>query len=171
MSGPDRPRRSRIHAALVHFPISAWTGAALLQLTAPFHDRTELAGIDLSAAVVMLLWIGMASAACAAFAGLVELVRLPDDARVAAVGNRHMMLMGSAFTCFLLAALSNSRSGALALPQHSEYVLHALGLALLVAGAHAGGHLNELANRGRAAEGISAGREDPVVPAPPGRAD
>lgn len=132
-----------MHAILVHFPVSAWTAAALLELIRPWLVRDEVAGIDLAAAAVALIWFGLSLAAVAAMAGLVELARLPETPAIVRTGQRHMTLVGSAALCFLLLGLAHPRTGALDLPVVACQLLAIAGLGLLAGGAHFGSRLVE----------------------------
>ncbi len=141
MSNGERKARARVHALLVHFPVSAWTGAAFLQWFAPFADGPVVLGIDLGAATAALAWTGLAFATAAALAGLNELTALPDDDAVVTTANRHLLAMGAAFTCFLLFALARPDAGALAAPPAVRHGLAFLGFAAMLVGGHFGGRL------------------------------
>lgn len=139
--------RARVHAALVHFPISAWSVAAALTLTAPVRDSAKLAGIDTAALTIALIWTGLVLAGVAAVAGLVEFSRLPDDDRVLATATRHLLLMAGTSVLFLLLGLAHPATGALALSPGMQAALAALGLCTLIAGGHLGGRLVVLRER------------------------
>lgn len=141
----DRPAtRPRIHAMLVHFPVSAWAGAALIELMEPFLGGPTLAGIDLPSASIALIWIGVAIASVAAVAGMIEFARLPEDQEISKTATRHMLMMLSAFFCFLLLGLAHPMTGALPMPVVFQKVLAAAGLGIMMVGGHIGGHLVSL---------------------------
>ena len=106
-------------------------------------------GVDLAAASIALIWIGVAIASAAAIAGMVEFSRLPDDDQVGETATRHMSIMLSAFACFLLLGLAHPTVAALPMPVALQKVLAALGLLLLGAGGHIGGGLVTLAEKKR----------------------
>lgn len=132
---------ARIHAALVHVPVSAFAGAAALELSAPFRDSATLAGIDAAAATIALLWTGLAVAALAVVAGLIEYARLPERSEVMSTATRHLLLMGSTLLCFLLLALAQPSVAVLGSGTGIRVALSALGAGLLALGAHLGGRL------------------------------
>ena len=138
---PKPSLRLRLHAALVHFPISAWTAAALLELTERFRDGPELAGINTAAAIYVLLWVGLAIATIALLAGLFEFSQLPEDPAVIATASRHMLLMGSAYLCFLIVGLTQPGNSVLNTPPGLRTGATVLGLLLMIVGAHVGGRL------------------------------
>lgn len=138
MNGGER-ERPRIHAALVHFPVSAWAGAVAIRLMHRIGSVDTLARIDAQSAMTALVRIGLAGAALAAIAGLVEYARLPDDEPLLRRANRHMLLMGAASLCFLPIALQAVITPGL--PTFAADLLYAAGGVLLLAGGHHGGRL------------------------------
>ncbi|ANO51872.1 DUF2231 domain-containing protein [Woeseia oceani] len=138
---PKPPVRLRLHAALVHFPVSAWTAAALLELTETFRDGPELAGINTAAAIYVLVWLGLAIATIALLAGMLEYSQLPEEPAVMATANRHMLLMGSTFLCFLIVGLTQPGASVIDTPPGLRTGITVLGLLLMVVGAHVGGRL------------------------------
>ena len=147
MSESTHKFRTRLHAALVHFPISAWTGAAAIQLTTLFSDQQEWLGVDLVAAAGALAWIGTAFGMVAAGAGLVELSRLPAGDVLGSTAARHVLAMSTALAFFLVFGLAHPLSGALSLPAPALALLAALGLIVLCIGGHLGGRLVVLAEQ------------------------
>lgn len=139
--------RLRLHAALVHFPISAWTAAALLELTEGIREAPELAGINTAAAIYVLVWAGIAIAAIALMAGMLEFSQLPENTEVTATANRHMLLMGGAFLSFLVLGLTDPHASELGTPSAVRTGAAALGLLLMMVGAHNGGRLVVLRQR------------------------
>lgn len=130
----------RVHAAIVHFPVAAWTGAALLELTAAFRDGPFLWSVAVQPAIAVLNWTGIATAAAAMTAGVVELSRLPEGDHANVTANRHMLAMSGALACFLLLGLVDALHAPLA----------ALGLCCLAAGGHLGSRLAVIRQRAAA---------------------
>lgn len=146
-TGERAQSRMRLHAALVHFPISAWTAAVVLDLTALFRTNPSLAGVDVVALTYLLLWVGLASACIALFAGMLEFAQLPEDALVSRTANRHMLLMGATFLCFLISGLAHPAANVLPLSPQLRASVSVLGLILMMVGAHYGGRLVALRHR------------------------
>ena len=132
-----RPIRHPLHPALVHFPIACWTAVPVLDLLylvlhAPLWWRCGY----------WVLAIGCATALAAMALGLFDLVRLPADHPAQRPAQRHMLLMGSAWTLFLFDLLLRS-------PQHlpsaamawTAFALSAVAFAVLLAGAWTGAEL------------------------------
>ena len=120
-----------LHPMLVHFPIAFWVGANAC-------DAAALLGV---AGAWRLGWLmlalGVAAALPAAGAGMLELIHLPEDAAPAA--NRHMLLMGSALTAYLIALVLRS-DGLAPIPDPSglPIALAAIGFFFLAWGGHKG---------------------------------
>jgi uncharacterized membrane protein len=136
---PPRRAASRhpIHPALVHFPIACWTAvpvmdALYLLLQAPLWWRCAF----------WLLVVGGVSALAAMGTGLLELVALPDLHPGQRAALRHMLLMGSAWTVFMLDLLLRSP---VALPSPTlawtGLAVSTAGFAMLLAGAWTGAEL------------------------------
>jgi uncharacterized membrane protein len=85
---------------LVHFPIALWTVAMLAYLSAA-------SGIGDAAG--MIAWAanaaGLAMAALAMLAGLLELRSIDSRSGAMKVASRHMMVMATVWVCFLLALM------------------------------------------------------------------
>jgi len=138
----------RLHAALVHFPVAAWSGAVLLRLSLRLGDAATLWSVDTAAATAVLIWLGLGSAAIAAAAGLVEYSALPAGEPLLRHAMQHMRWIGVAVACFLLLGLDQGGSGP-RLPPPVQDLLFALGAVALFAGAHRGGRLVVLRYRTR----------------------
>jgi uncharacterized membrane protein len=136
---PPRRAASRhpIHPALVHFPIACWTAvpvmdALYLLLQSPLWWRCAF----------WLLVVGGVSALAAMGTGLLELVALPDLHPGQRAALRHMLLVGSAWTVFMLDLLLRSP---VALPSPTlawtGLAVSTAGFAMLLAGAWTGAEL------------------------------
>lgn len=85
---------------LVHFPIAFWTVAMLAYISAA-ASAGEPAGTIARFANAA----GLAMAAVAMLAGLVELRSIDNRSAAMKVAARHMMVMATAWVCFLVALL------------------------------------------------------------------
>ena len=123
-----------LHPMLVHFPIAFWSLATLC-------DGLALLGNEQAGAYVwLLLVIGLVMAVPAMLAGFIDLVVLAPAAE--RDGQRHMMLMGLAWTAYLVALLSRLEGAVLVFePQTLSIICTTLGLALMAAGGWYGGQL------------------------------
>ncbi|MFC7300556.1 DUF2231 domain-containing protein [Cognatiluteimonas weifangensis] len=130
-------QRHPLHPALVHFPIACWSAVPVLDalyllLQTPLWWRCSF----------WLLAIGTATALAAMAAGLVDLLRLAAAHPAQRTAQRHLLLMGSAWSVFVLDLLLRS-------PTHlptaamawSGLAASLLGFGLLLAGAWAGAEL------------------------------
>lgn len=89
-----------IHPMLVHFPIVFWTvavGAYAADLAGAFESAAAVAKWSNAA--------GLAVAILAMIAGLLELRTIDTKSVTMQVATWHMMVMGTAWTCFLIALL------------------------------------------------------------------
>jgi uncharacterized membrane protein len=133
----SRLLRHPLHPALVHFPIACWTAVPVLDLLylvlhAPLWWRCGY----------WVLAIGIAMALAAMGAGLFDLIRLPATHPAQRPGQRHMLLMGSAWTLFLFDLLLRSpQSPPSAGIAWSGFALSAVAFAVLLAGAWTGAEL------------------------------
>lgn len=137
MAPASRLTRHPLHPALVHFPIACWTAAPVFDLLylvvhAPLWWRCSY----------WLLAIGTAMALAAMAAGLFDLARLPGDHPGQRPAQRHLVLMGSAWTLFLFDLLLRSPQQ---LPSPATawaaFALSAIAFAVLLAGAYSGAEL------------------------------
>jgi uncharacterized membrane protein len=120
---------------LVHFPIAFWALGTLC-------DGLALLGIPRAWPQAWLfLAIGLATAVPALIAGLFDFARLEEKS--VAVGQRHMLLMGTAWTVYLAALLTRSDSWAPAADQPGwvPIMLSMAGFLLMVTGGWYGGQL------------------------------
>lgn len=132
-----------LHPMLVHFPIAFWSLAAV-------SDGLALFGLANTWAYGwLLLSFGLVMAIPAMIAGFVDLTAIPDTAE--ADGNRHMYLMGSAWTIFLIALILRLEGGE---PLESVNAISAglslLGLVVMAIGGWYGGQLVYTHGAGRA---------------------
>jgi uncharacterized membrane protein len=126
-----------LHPALVHFPVACWTAAPVLDVItlltqAPLFWQAGYACLATGVSIGLL-------AMCA---GLMDLVAIPSDSPAQAVAQRHMLLMGSAWTLYVLALVLHPLHG---MPTPSQLWLD-LGLSVagfltLAVGAYAGARL------------------------------
>lgn len=89
-----------IHPMLVHFPIVFWTvavGAYAIDLSGMFEMAAAVAKLSNGAGLLMAI--------PAMAAGLLELRSLDVKSKAMQVAIWHMMVMGAAWTCFLMALL------------------------------------------------------------------
>jgi uncharacterized membrane protein len=126
-----------LHPALVHFPVVCWTVAPVLDVV---YLLTE-APVFWQAGYVCLA-IGVLMGLLAMCAGLMDLMAIPSDSPAQDVAQRHMLLMGSAWTLYVLALVLHPLHGT---PTPSElwtdFGLCAAGFIALAAGAYAGARL------------------------------
>jgi len=89
-----------IHPMLVHFPVAFWAAAAVAYMA-------DAAGMSESAALAAKLsnGIGLVMALAAMAAGLLELRSIDNRSEAMRVATRHMLVMGTAWVCFLFALL------------------------------------------------------------------
>lgn len=84
-----------IHPMVVHFPIVFWTVAAAAYVAIAIYSNG----------------VGLITAMLAMIAGLLELRSLEGRSRTMQVAIWHMMLMGTAWLCFVLALVLSISSG------------------------------------------------------------
>lgn len=129
--------RHPLHPALVHFPIACWTAVPVLDLLylvlhAPLWWRCSY----------WVLAIGCVTALAAMALGLFDLMRLPAAHPGQRPAQRHMLLMGSAWTLFLVDLLLRSPlhlpSAAMA---WAVFALSAIAFVVLLVGAWTGAEL------------------------------
>ena len=128
-----------IHPMLVHFPIAFWTVAAAAYVAdaAGFGEvATAVAKYSNGAGLIM--------AALAMIAGLFELRSIEAQSKTMQVATWHMMVMATAWLCFLLALILPILSGPrvdLLVAQLASAASSVVGLLLMGAGGWLGGRL------------------------------
>ncbi len=123
-----------LHPLLVHFPIAFWVLATLCDgcTVLGYEQARPFAGIFLA--------LGLICALPAMLAGFIDLAKLEDAAT--RDGNRHMILMGLAWTVYLFALLARLDDKVLMpVPPVHSVALSLLGLSLVVLGGWYGGQL------------------------------
>ena len=125
-----------LHPALVHFPVVCWTAAPCLDalgLLDPGHAWWRYAYWDLV--------LGLLLALPAMAAGFLDLLALGADHPAQGTAQRHMLLMGSAWTVYVMDLLL--RTPAVPSPSSAWFGLglSTLGFGLLAVGAYAGAQL------------------------------
>jgi uncharacterized membrane protein len=88
--------RHPLHPALVHFPIACWSLATAADLASPVWGEPawRLAGV--------LLVAGIGFSIPAMLAGFLELAKVADDNPAIKDVNRHMIMVMSALTCYVV---------------------------------------------------------------------
>lgn len=126
-----------LHPALVHFPLVCWTAAPLMDLL-----QWSVGGTLWWRGTYWLIAVGVVMALPAMAAGFMDLISLPREHPAQITGQRHMMLMGSAWSVFMIDLLLRSPAAA---PQGVAAALglglSLLGFVILLAGAYAGAQL------------------------------
>lgn len=136
MRGP-RLGRHPLHPALVHFPVVFWTVTPVADLMQRF-----LGGDLWWRCAFWAIGGGLALALPAMVAGFLDLLALPAEHPGQRTGQRHLLLMGAAWTVFVCDLLLRSPAKASAPGRASaELILSLGGFALLLAGAYAGAQL------------------------------
>lgn len=144
-----------LHPALVHFPVVCWTAAPVL-------DGLCLLRRDLAfwQAGFWVLAIGVAIALLTMTAGFMDLLAIPTGHPAQATGQRHMLLVSSAWCVYTMDLLMRSLHEA---PTGFQLWLglglSLSGFALLAAGAYAGAQL--VYDFGIGQTGRSEGRRSP----------
>ncbi|HSC47100.1 MAG TPA: DUF2231 domain-containing protein [Gammaproteobacteria bacterium] len=125
-----------LHPALVHFPVVFWSAA-------PCLDGLQLLshGVDWWRYAYWSIALGVILALPAMVAGFLDLLALGAEHPAQATAQRHMLLMGSAWSVFVLDLLIRTQDAPS--PSHVWLGLGVSlsGFALLGAGAHAGAQL------------------------------
>ena len=124
-----------LHPMLAHFPVACWVLATLC-------DGLAFAGYGPAwIYAALLLAAGLALAVPAMIAGFVDLTKISDDS-AATLANYHMMLMGGAWTIYLIALLTRLKEKTLIEdPAILPIVLSVSGLVTMAAGGWLGGQL------------------------------
>lgn len=126
-----------LHPALVHFPVVCWTAAPLLDLVYLLTQSPVWWQADF-----VCLAVGVVMGLLAICAGLMDLMAMPAGHAAEAVAQRHMLLMGSAWSVYVLALVLHPTHGAPSYVQlWTDFGLSAGGFLLLAAGAYAGARL------------------------------
>lgn len=88
--------RHPLHPALVHFPIACWSLATAADLASPVWGEPawRLAGV--------LLVAGIGFSIPAMLAGFLELAKVAEDNPAIKDVNRHMIMVMSALTCYVV---------------------------------------------------------------------
>jgi len=121
---------------LVHFPVVFWTVAVGAYVAAAF-------GVEKAAEVAKLSnGVGLIMAGLAMIAGLVELRAIDDASEAMRVATRHMMVMATAWLCFMLALVLTAAAGIdPATAQVAGALFAAAGFLLMGTGGWLGGRL------------------------------
>jgi uncharacterized membrane protein len=148
-----------IHPMLVHFPIVFWTVAAAAYVA----DAADL-GEGAAAIAMYSNGAGLIMAMLAMIAGLLELRSIEGRSRTMQVATWHMMLMATAWICFVLALVLPISAGPNV--DHSTASLAGVasavvGFLLMGAGGWLGGRLVY-----EFATGVKNQPESPAKPAP-----
>jgi len=94
-----------IHPMLVHFPVAFWTVAAAAYIAGA-------AGVTEAPAIAKLSnGAGLITALLAMVAGLLELRSIDSGSEAMRVATSHMMVMATAWVCFLLALVLTMSEG------------------------------------------------------------
>lgn|SRR5579871_3123493 len=126
-----------VHPMLVHFPIALWTVAAAAYL-ASAAQLSELA--DMTARFANIG--GLVMAMLAMLAGLLELRAIDSRSEAMRVATWHMMIMATAWVCFLLALMVSISAGSdRATAQMSAAACALVGFVLMGVGGWYGGRL------------------------------
>ena len=129
-----------IHPMLVHFPVAFWTVAAVTYIA-------DAAGMGEAAAAIAKLSnaAGLIMAIFAMAAGLLELRAIDSQSEAMRVATWHMMIMATAWVCFLLALVLPISAGAAALDhltaQLAGVASAGVGFLLMSVGGWLGGRL------------------------------
>ena len=129
--------RRRWHPALVHFPIACWVLATLIDLSLLLPWGLELKSVAWSSVSAGLLWTGVLFAIPTMLAGFLDFASLPRAVQDSRELTSHILWMGVAFICFLVAAILRIRSGSFETPAVWYVVaVESAGSILLVYGGH-----------------------------------
>ena len=126
-----------LHPALVHFPVACWTAAPVLD---GMYLLTK-APVFWQAGYVCLA-TGVLMGLLAMCAGLMDLLAIPAENPAQSVARRHMLLMGSAWTLYVLALVLHPLHGEPTPSQlWTDLGLGIGGFLTLAVGAYAGARL------------------------------
>ncbi len=123
-----------VHAMLVHFPIALWSLASIC-------DGVAILGYQEAwRASTWLMGVGVAIATIAMIPGLIDLAKLPENARV--TGISHMSYMGLAWLFYLLSLVFHIDQGSVSsAPNLWGVALGAMGFGCLMVGGYYGAEL------------------------------
>jgi uncharacterized membrane protein len=129
--------RRRWHPALVHFPIACWVLTTLIDLSVLLPWGIELNSVAWSGVSTGLLWTGVLFAIPTMLAGFLDFASLPRAVQDSRELTSHILWMGVAFICFLVAAILRTRSSSFETPA-AWYVVavESAGSIFLVYGGH-----------------------------------
>jgi len=126
-----------VHPMLVHFPIAFWTVATVAYGLVAFGASEQAATL-----AKFSNGAGLLVAMLAMLAGALELRSIDSSSDAMGVAISHMMIMATAWVCFLLALLLSVSTG---LPETTARVVEAAcavaGFVLMAAGGRLGGRL------------------------------
>ena len=123
-----------VHTMLVHFPIALWSLASICDGVAIFGYP------DAWRASTWLMGIGLFIAVIAMIPGLIDLAKLPEDARV--TGITHMSFMGLAWLFYLLSLVFHIDQGTISsAPNIWGLALGTVGFGCLSIGGYYGAEL------------------------------
>ena len=126
-----------LHPALVHFPVVCWTAVPVLDVVYLLTRSPAWwqAGF-------VCLAVGVAMGLLAMCAGLMDLMAIPSGHAAENVAQRHLLLMGSAWSVYVLVLVLHPLYGEPTAPQlWTDFGLSLGGFLLLAAGAYAGARL------------------------------
>lgn len=123
-----------LHPALVHFPLAAWVFAAACDAAGWWTGQAHW-----WRAAWALILTGVAMALPAMAAGMLELKKLEGKTQATGTVYRHIALVGTAWTCYLVSAVLRSPSDPA--PGPAALLLALFGLAAVLAGGYYGGTL------------------------------
>ncbi|HVP18132.1 MAG TPA: DUF2231 domain-containing protein [Spirochaetia bacterium] len=121
-----------LHAAIVHFPVAAWTATAVTDTI--FVIRGDPMWWHVSQ---WLLIVGIVTALAAMTAGFIDLIALPPGEPAQKLALRHMYFMSSAWTIYLLDLLVRLTP----VPGWLGLAISGVGFLTLLAGTHLGAQL------------------------------
>jgi uncharacterized membrane protein len=130
-----RPGGHPLHPAIVHFPIAAWTAAVGADVAAWATGH-----LDCWYASQLCLTAGVIAGVVAMLTGAHELIALARDHPAQALATRHMLVMASAWTLFVVSLVARGPydSGS---PPPWAVVIGFTAFATMAYGGWAGGHL------------------------------
>lgn len=124
-----------VHPAIVHFPIVCWSFATIgdvasLRFGAPAWNFSNV-----------MLVLGIVTALAAMMAGLIDLKKIDEKSVAMRAVNRHMYLIGTAWTLYLLSLLIRMNGTTFIQPNSVAIGLSVIGFLLLCVGGWFGGEL------------------------------
>lgn len=127
--------RHPIHPMLVHFPVACWSLATFADIASFRYGETawQLAGT--------LMAIGIVMALPAMLAGLIELIRVPDERAVMRDAYLHMGVMMLAFALYIGSLMMRIDAMHFIAPGNAAIIVSVCGFLALSAGGWLGGRL------------------------------